>query len=240
MIDLHCHLLPGIDDGAKDTRQALELARMAVDNGITAAVFTPHIHLGRYDNTKELIAQTFNSFRRELKRHHIPLKVGVAAEVRLGPELMEQINQDDIPYLGYWKGEDVLLLEMPHSHIPAGTDQLIRWLRDKGIIAMIAHPERNKDVMRDFKTIQPILATGCLIQVTAASVCGAFGKSAQKCAHQLLAQGSVTILASDAHHKTRRPPELEPGREAAEAIVGESASWDLVLGNPRAIAECHF
>lgn len=240
MIDLHCHLLPGIDDGASDMEQALLLARMAVANGITASVLTPHIHIGYFDNDKESIAEAFGVFSKALKAESIPLRVAMAAEVRLSAEIMPQILRGELPFLGRWQGEDVMLLEMPHSHIPAGTDQLIHWLHKQGVTAMIAHPERNKDVIRDFKNIKPLLSTGCLFQVTAGAVAGRFGEPAQWRAEQLLAQGCVTVLASDAHHESRRPPELEPGRIAAESIVGESASWDLVRTNPKIITAMHF
>lgn len=240
MIDLHCHLLPGIDDGAGNMADALSMARMAVDNGIECAVLTPHIHLGRFDNTKKSILAAFKIFKLALKREAIPLRIGMAAEVRLAPELMPQILQGDLPYLGRWEGLNVLLLEMPHSHIPAGTDQFIRWLYKQNIIAMIAHPERNKDIIRDFKNIKPLLKTGCLFQVTAGAVEGRFGEQAMHRAEELLAQGVVTVLASDAHHISRRPPALEPGRRAAERIIGESASWDLVNTRPKIIAAHHF
>ncbi len=240
MIDLHCHFLPGIDDGAGNITEALALARLSVANGITHAVLTPHIHLGRFDNTKAEITAAFNLFKRALKHEAIPLNVGMAAEVRLVPELMTQISQNELPFLGRWQGNSILLLELPHSHIPAGTDQFIRWLHKQGVIAMIAHPERNKDVIRDFKKIKPLLRTGCLFQVTAGSLEGRFGAEAKLRAEQLLLLGVVTILATDAHHILRRPPELEPGRKAAEVIVGESASWDLVVTNPQQISENHF
>lgn len=216
------------------------MARMAVNHGITAAVLTPHIHLGRFDNTKDTIRTAFKLFKLALKRESIPLAIGMSAEVRLTPEIMPQILQNDLPYLGQWEGHNVLLLEMPHSHIPAGTDQLIRWLYKQGVVAMIAHPERNKDVIRDFKNIKPIVKTGCLFQVTAGAAEGRFGEAAKLRAEQLLALGVVTILATDAHHDTRRPPILEPGRKAAERIIGDSASWDLVDSRPKIISASHF
>jgi len=133
-----------------------------------------------------------------------------------------------------------LLLEMPHSHIPMGIEQLVRWLLKQNIRPMIAHPERNKDIIRDFNKVMPLARLGCLFQVTAGAVAGYFGEPAQGRARQLLEKELVTILATDAHHEERRPPVMEAGRRAAEAVVGESKSWELVRQNPGRIAASHF
>ena len=240
MIDLHCHLLPGIDDGARDLDQALRLARMAVADGITHCVATPHIHPGRYDNTLASITATFTEFKQALADAQVPLQLGMAAEIRLSEEILVMVAQQQVPFLGKWEGGRVLLLELPHSHIPPGVEQLIRWLQKQNIRPMIAHPERNKDVLRDFNKVLPLAREGCLFQVTAGAVAGDFGEGPMQRAQELLQQGLVTILATDAHHEVRRPPVLEKGRRAAEIVVGESASWDLVRHNPGRIAASHF
>lgn len=240
MIDLHCHLLPGIDDGARDAEQALALAQMAVEDGISHAVLTPHIHLGRYDNSLASIHRACNDFRALLARHEIPLQVGYAAEVHFCTQILDWVPEQKLPLLGHWEGDGVVLLELPHSHIPVGVEELVGWLIKHRIRPMIAHPERNRDVLRSFEKLLPLANLGCLFQVTAGSVAGQFGEPARLRAVQLLEQGLVTVLATDAHHEVRRPPNLAEGRRAAEAIVGESASWDLVQHNPLRIAACHF
>lgn len=240
MIDLHCHLLPGIDDGAKDMAQSLRLARAAVANGITHCVVTPHIHPGRFPNSLATISPVFAAFKEALKAEAIPLRLGMAAEVRISDEIPVMLAQKQLPFLGDWEGRKVLLLEMPDGHIPPGAEQLIRWLLKNNIQPMIAHPERNKDVMRDVNKILPLARLGCLFQVTASAVAGYFGKVVQQCTGKLLTQNLVTILATDAHHEKYRPPVLEAGRRAAEGLVGESKSWELVRQNPGRIAARHF
>ncbi|SEA33870.1 tyrosine-protein phosphatase [Microbulbifer marinus] len=240
MIDLHCHLLPGIDDGARDLDQALRLARMAVADGITHCVATPHIHPGRYENSLASITEVFTAFKTELERADIPLQLGMAAEIRLSEEILTMVAGRQVPFLGSWQGDRVLLLELPHSHIPPGVEQLIRWLQTQKIRPMIAHPERNKDVLRDFNKVLPLARLGCLFQVTAGAVAGDFGEGPMQRARQLLERELVTILATDAHHEVRRPPVLEKGRRAAEAVVGESKSWELVRQIPGRIAASHF
>jgi len=120
MIDLHNHLLPGIDDGAPDLETSLALVRMAVSDGITHLVCTPHIHPGRYDNTPATIASALAQLASGLEQAGIDLRISAAAEVRFGMELMLGIAQNEVPFLGQWQGKKVLLLEFPHGEIPFG------------------------------------------------------------------------------------------------------------------------
>ncbi|GAA0789214.1 tyrosine-protein phosphatase [Marinobacterium sediminicola] len=240
MIDLHNHLLPGIDDGAEDVSKSIELARMAVADGITHLVCTPHIHPGRYENSPATIEPALELFRSALIEAGITLKVSSAAEVRFGLELMEGVARQAVPFLGEREGRKVMLLEFPHGEIPFGAEKLTRWLMDRRITPMIAHPERNKAVMKSPSKLKPFLDQGCLLQVTAASVAGRFGESAQSIAHQLLAEDKVFILATDAHNSSHRPPVLREGLQAAAAIVGDRQAAALVTTNPWSIAEVHF
>lgn len=240
MIDLHCHLLPGIDDGAQNISQGLQLARAAVENGITHVIATPHIHFGRYQNSIDSISSACSAFRRVLQEENVPIELGFSAEIRICSELPDLIVRKEIPFLGYWQGSPVVLLELPHSHIPVGVEQLLLWLRRQNVRPMIAHPERNKDILRNFSNIAPLVRNDCLFQVTAGALTGAFGEAALTRSKQLLKWGLVTVLATDAHHVIRRPPILAEGRRAAAVLVGESRSWDLVWNNPAHIAASHF
>ena len=240
MIDLHNHLLPGIDDGAPDMETSLALARIAVDDGVTHMVCTPHIHPGRYENTPAIIADVLTTFRKALAEAGIALKVACASEVRVGPELLAPDVADRVPFLGDWKGRPVLLLELPHEAVPVGSEKLTRYLLDRGIQPLIAHPERNKGLMNQPTRLRPFLQQGCLLQVTAGSLTGRFGARAQALAEELLAAGQVTILATDAHNVRHRPPLLHEGFEAAAAIVGEASARRLVQQNPMRLAARHF
>ena len=240
MVDLHCHLLPGIDDGPETMEEAVAMARMAAENGIERAVLTPHLHPGRYENSLESISHAAAEFRDELERQAVPLAIGFAAEVRLSLEVLGLVENETMPYLGEREGFRVMLLEFPHSHIPVGADRMVEWLLERRVRPMIAHPERNKDVIRNLAKIAPYVEMGCLLQVTAGSVAGAFGAPAMQRAHELLERGWVTLLASDAHNLEVRRPDLEPGRAAAESIVGAQASWALVRETPRALSLPRF
>ena len=231
MIDLHCHLLPGIDDGPDTMAQAMELARMASDDGIQKALVTPHVHPGRWDNTKSSLLPVFNQFCTSLRDSGIPLEVRLGGEVRFSTEILKLFSDQEIPYLGGWNGKQVLLLEFPHSHMPQGSEQLVKWLLDRGVQPMIAHPERNKDVMRNLEKIYPLISLGCLVQVTAMSVTNQFGPAAHTRAHELLDRGWVTVIASDGHNVKNRPPLLSSAYEEVADRYGHGPAEDLFINN---------
>ncbi len=235
MFDLHCHFLPGIDDGAETMVEALKLAELAVANGITHSVMTPHIHPGRYENDIQSISNVFDAFVDELIVANIPLSVGMAAEVRISIEMVAMITDHRIPFLGELDGYSVILLEFPHNQIIPGAANLVDLLIGQKIRPLIAHPERNKDVIRDLDTIKPLIDAGCLLQITSGSLEGRFGEVVQQRGFEMLERDWVHILASDAHNVRNRPPELEPGRKAAARIIGEEASWLLVNQRPSEI-----
>lgn len=236
MIDLHSHLLPGIDDGARSLDESLQLARMAVADGITHITFTPHVHPGRYENTLSTIQPVFETLKQALEAEAIPLSVSMAGEVRLSAEVLMLVAQNQVPFLGEWDGKKVMLLELPHSHIPPGSDKLVKWLLDRNILPMIAHPERNKDIMQNLDLIAPFVEMGCLFQVTAMSVAGGFGVPAAQRSMDILEKGWATVIATDAHNLDRRPPVLSEGYAAARVFIGEDAARELVFDNPRKIA----
>lgn len=240
MIDLHCHLLPGIDDGAEDMVTALALARMAADSGTTHMVCTPHMHPGRFENTAAGIAESLAGFRQALQDAQIPLQVGWAAEVRFDMEIMIKLPAGEIPFIGRWQDKDVMLLEFPHGEIPFGAERLTQWLLQRNVLPMIAHPERNKGVMRAPAQLKSFIQQGCLLQVTAGAIVGRFGQRAQELAEELLQEGVVTVIASDAHNLQHRPPLLNEGRERAAQLLGEAAAEALVLTRPAAMAAAHF
>lgn len=236
MIDLHCHLLPGIDDGPQTLEGALAMARLAVANGIREARVTPHLYVGQWDNDVHRIRAATEAFRAALAQAAIPLELSFAAEVRLSYDIVPLIEEDRVPFLGELDGQRVLLLELPHSHVPVGADKFVSWLTGRGIRPMIAHPERNKDVMRDPKKLLPFVGEGCLLQVTADALAGGFGERCAERAVEFLEQGWVTVIASDAHDTVARPPRLRAGLEVAERMLGAETAGRLVAGIARVVS----
>lgn len=240
MIDLHCHMLPGVDDGPDTLEEALALCRHAVAAGITHSVVTPHVHPGRYENDAHTISLSVAALREALAREAIPLRLGYSGEVRISPEILPMVLAGQIPFHGEWQGKRVMLLEFPHSHILPGSDKLVKWLLQRNIVPMIAHPERNKDVMRDISRIYEFVQMGCLFQVTSGSLSGRFGEVAEQRAREIVAEGWATVLASDAHNLKARPPELADGLAVAAELLGEDAASRLVQSNPWEIVAGQF
>jgi protein-tyrosine phosphatase len=227
VIDLHCHYLPGIDDGAQTVEEALTLARAALRAGIHTSVLTPHVHVGRYDNTLASIQRSFAAFQKVLASQGIPLNVRIGGEVRIAPEIMPLVEQEQIPFIGQLGADRIMLLEFPHSHLVVGGEKLIKWLLDRRIRPLIAHPERNRDVMRNVDKIAEYVAMGCLLQVTGASIIGQFGTNAQTCAYALLDRNWVSVVATDAHNMEHRPPNLNLAQEALAAMGGVQYAREL-------------
>lgn len=224
MIDLHCHYLPAIDDGSQSMAESLDLARASVADGITHAVMTPHIHPGRYENIRSSVVEATMKFREALAEADIPLQVFPAGEVRLIAEVIELLEQAELPFLGELDGYRILLLEFPYGQIPVGTEKLASWLLDQNIRPMIAHPERNKVILNNIERIIPFVEMGCLLQVTAGSVVGEFGPPAQECAAKLLERCWVSVLATDAHNLHHRAPKLTQARNWL-VDNGSQACW---------------
>ncbi|PPC74963.1 capsular biosynthesis protein [Pokkaliibacter plantistimulans] len=233
MIDLHSHLLPGIDDGAQTMDDSLELAYCAVRSGTTALVVTPHFHPGRYDNSLDTVEPVFRKFSEALVAEKIPLKIYLGAEVRLSVELMSMLASEKIPMPCRWEGKKVLLLELPHSHIPAGSEQLVKWLINKNVIPMVAHPERNKEIMADPSRLAPLVMQGCLLQITASAVHGGFGAGAQRLSNWLIEQDLATVIASDGHNMRARPPTMLEGYEYLRGVYGETVANKLSIDTPK-------
>jgi protein-tyrosine phosphatase len=235
MIDLHCHLLPGLDDGPATLDEALALARAVVADGITVSVVTPHIHPGRYDLRRSALLGELQAFQRALAQARIPLQVLLGAELRVSMESLDLLTQGEVPYVGEVRGTPVLLLEMPHSHVPAGCLKLVEKLLTLNIRPLIAHPERNKGIMDDPSRLDPFVAEGCWLQVTAASVVGEFGRSAQKLAHQLIDDDLVRVVASDAHNLDGRAPRMGAARQYIEQVWGSEVAQELTWQHPQQI-----
>jgi protein-tyrosine phosphatase len=235
MIDLHCHLLPGVDDGPPDTESALAIAEASARNGIGAAVVTPHVYPGRWNNRLSTLAPRFDAFVAAARDAGIPLRMYLGAEVHLLPDSLALMDADEIPELGMLHGHRVVLLELPDGGIPVGTMRAIDALMRRGVLPMIAHPERNKDVIRAPERLRAFVDAGCLLQLTAASVCGWFGAPAHRTALAILDAGWTTAVATDTHSLRHRPPVLAEARHALAARYGEEAARELTLTSPARI-----
>jgi protein-tyrosine phosphatase len=235
MIDIHSHILPGIDDGARTLDESLSMLRMAIDGGVTTQVLTPHIHMGRFDNTKQEIERRFKEFSEQVDAANLPIKLLLGAELRIGPEIMPLVNNNALPWLGQHEGLNTFLLEFPRNDIPFGSDNLVRWLFAKNCLPIIVHPERNSTFLHNRDKLQVFIDSGCPLQITASSLTGKFGADVQQMAEELLIAGQVSAIASDCHNLKGRAPDLLAGLEHAKSLVGAAQAAILVNTSPQAL-----
>ncbi len=236
MIDLHNHLLPGIDDGAKKVEETLDFLRIAWRDGVKLVVATPHMKPGVYDNRRETILERVALVREAAKgdeAEKVMLLPG--AEVYFTADLPSRAREKELMTVGD-RGR-YLLLELPYQQIPMQVDDTIFQLRLLGITPLMAHPERVAYYLEDIERVAASVRLGARIQVTAASLTGRFGDKARDFGRALLRRNLIHVLASDGHDVRYRPPVLSEGVRAAAAEVGEAAALRMVEDTPRAILD---
>ncbi|WP_226643028.1 tyrosine-protein phosphatase [Mesobacillus subterraneus] len=197
MIDIHCHLLPGIDDGAQSMEDTIKMARAAVDEGIHTIIATPHHKNSKYDNPKELIIPRVGEVNKALASEGIDLKILPGQEVRLYGELIEGIEKNEILSLNHTQ---YVFVEFPSNHVPRYAETLLFDLQLKEITPIIVHPERNQEIIERPEALYNLVKKGALTQVTASSVSGHFGKKIRNFSFQLIEANLTHFIASDAHN----------------------------------------
>ncbi|WP_088052507.1 tyrosine-protein phosphatase [Virgibacillus dakarensis] len=201
MIDIHCHILPGIDDGARTTEDSLEMARAAVDQGIRTIIATPHHRNGKYNNVKKQILQDVTELKARLEVEKIPLTILPGQETRLNGDMVTSLQEDEVLPLN---NTAYVFIEFPTAHVPRYAKQMLFDLQVAGYKPIIVHPERNREIAEHPSILYEFVRKGALTQVTAASVCGKFGKTVQKLTHNLMEANLTHFIASDAHNTTTR------------------------------------
>ena len=232
MIDLHCHLLPGIDDGAEDLAMALEMARIAVADGIRTVACTPHIYPGLYDNDAVGIRAAIEVLQTALDEAGIPLRLVEGADTHLAPTLVADLRAGRVPTLG---GSRYLLLEPPHHVAPPRFEEAVFELAAAGYVPVITHPERLTWVEEHYDVFVRLAQRGCWMQITAGALTGRFGRRSRYWGERFLGEGHAHLLATDAHHPTRRPPLLAEARHAAALLVGATEAARMVDERPACV-----
>lgn len=202
MIDLHCHILPGVDDGAQTLEDSLAMAHAAVAEGITHILVTPHHQNGTFINEKNEINHHMLELQSELDARKIPITLFPGQEVRIYGELLKEIEENKIQFVD--EEHQYLLIEFPTISVPAYTENLFFELSKKKITPVIVHPERNQVFIDNPNALRPYIEKGALSQLTASSYLGKFGKKIQKVSKQMLEADLVHFIASDAHNTTSR------------------------------------
>jgi protein-tyrosine phosphatase len=231
LCDIHCHILPGLDDGPTSLAESLEMCRQAVSSGIRTIVATPHWN-GTYQPDRQSVEDAAVQLRRAAGELALPLDIIPGAEVAAAADLPELVSRNDHLTIG-WQRKYVLL-ELPHQHMFEWINDVIFELRISGFGIIIGHPERNADVQQNPGAILPLVQSGVMTQITADSILGDLGREAKKCAAALLKMNVVHFIASDAHSLRLRPPRLYDAARKASKYIGQQA-YRLICDSPLSI-----
>lgn len=232
MIDLHSHILPGIDDGAPDLATSLKMAAQAVAGGTNIMACTPHIYPGMYMNDAPGIALGMQTLQAALDQAGIGLKLVLGADVHLVPEVLQGLQSGRIPTLN---GSRYFLLEPSHHVAPPRFEDSVFELMAAGFVPVITHPERLVWIENHYAKFVSLVQQGAWMQLTAGAILGKFGKRARYWSERMLDEGWVHIVASDAHTPHMRNPGMAEAREALVRRLGEPAANQLLLERPAAI-----
>lgn len=238
MIDIHSHILPGLDDGPPTWEESLQMARLAVEDGIRVIVASPHLYKNRTGNRGEInnkaeIINKINEFKQKLLASAIALEVLPGCDFPLGFESLQLLEEDRVLTIN--DGRRYLLLEFPATALPPASEEICYRLQTRGLTPIITHPERHFVFQERPSKLERFLDLGCLAQITGASLTGGFGRRVARVSREMLRKGYIHLLASDAHDIKRRPPLLQKAWKEATSLVGKERAQDMVTGFPEKI-----
>jgi protein-tyrosine phosphatase len=229
MVDIHCHILPGIDDGADTWETTTQMCRMAARDGITHIVATPHCD-GHYEYDRAHFTDMLATLS-EVAGGHITFSIG--CDFHLSGRNVEAAMDDPRPFaLG---DTQYIMVEFDHHGIPANASDLLRAILSRGMVPIVTHPERNAYLMKNLDVVQQFIKMGCLSQVTANAFTGFWGPKSKKAAEKLLQKKAIHIVATDAHDLALRPPVLSEARRRIAELAGAGTADTLVDHNPSAL-----
>jgi protein-tyrosine phosphatase len=233
MIDMHSHILPGLDDGAADWDQALAMARVAVEDGIAEMVCTPHWVLGKFENDRETVLQRFAEFEERLTAEKIPLKIHTGMELRIDTSIPDRLKAGRLLTLN--NGSGYILLELPDETMPANLHEFFWNLQINGYRPILSHVERNPCFRENPHSLFPWVENGILMQITAASLLDGFAEEIREFAFFLVEHRLVHMLVTDTHSLRMRKPQLSGARRVIENFVGPETAARMVCDTPRRI-----
>jgi len=231
MVDVHCHILPGLDDGPDSIEESLAMAEAAISDGITHVVATPHCN-SEYPFDYAYVQRLRDRLQSEVGDR---LKLATGCDFHLNPENLNALRADASQFC--INQRDYLLVEFNEISIPPSMDETLHNLQLQGLRPVITHPERNAILRRQPERLAKWVRLGCVVQVTAGSITGTFGPRAQEDSMCWIAKGIVHIVASDAHNTKRRPLRLQPAYRAVSEQFGATKAQALFVDNPLAAFE---
>lgn len=236
MIDIHCHLLPAVDDGPGTVEQTIEMARRAVEEGVTAIVVTPHAFHPQFETEDLNVQEAAATLQNVLHQEGIKLDIYPGQEIRVFGDLVQALEDGEALSLA---GSRYVLVEFPSDTVPAYAEQLFFRLQTEGYTPVIAHPERNKELATNPKRLMDFVSSGALSQVTTSSLTGEFGQNVKEIAFVFLRNGLSQLVASDAHSTGRRTFYWEAARQVVTEELGADR-WETLIENATAIVKDEF
>ena len=238
MIDIHSHILPGLDDGASTWEDSLQMARLAVEDGIRTMVASPHLFKNRTVNLAEInhkdeILNKITEFKQKLLTAAIDLEILPGCDFPLSFESLQLLDEGRVFTIN--DGRRYLLLELPDASLPPATEEICFRLQSNGLTPIITHPERHFVFQEMPKKLERLLDLGCLAQITGASLIGGFGRQVARISREMMRKGYIHLLASDAHDTKRRPPLLGQALKEASSLVGKDQALAMVTVIPEKI-----
>ena len=234
-IDIHVHILPGIDDGPSTLKESLEMARIAVKNSTRIMISTPHCLNGVYVNWRKDILSACTEFNSALKKNNIPLTVLPGSEVHLSPEIMDALEKGRLMTMN--DTGRYISLELPDQFVPQATISFINRLKNRNITPIITHPERNLTIQHNVELLYDLISAGALSQITARSLTGGFGQHALRCSQRIIKLQMAHFMASDAHSPRARPPNLRAAFKNLSSLTGETMAKKIMFEAPQAVLE---
>ncbi len=234
MIDLHSHILPGIDDGAPNWAASMAIAEMAAQDGIEVMAATPHFMPGLYDNNTPEVMSLVDQLNDRLADKGVNLTVVCGGDVHIRPDLLSVLRSGEVPTI---HGSQYFLFEPSHITVPQRLADLVHNLHAGGFEPILTHPERLKWIEGKYDLMCELEKSGVWMQITCGSLTGRFGKRPKYWAERMLAEGRVKILATDAHNVTSRPPLMAEAFDIAVREVGLDEARNLVLTRPLAVLD---
>ncbi|RLQ94800.1 tyrosine-protein phosphatase [Falsibacillus albus] len=235
MIDLHCHILSNVDDGAQNMSESIEMAKEAVREGIHTIVATPHHKNGRDENAGGDISAAVRQLNEVLSEQRIPLTVLPGQEVRIYGELLDDLHDSVIPLN---ITSQYIFIELPSNHVPRYTEQLFYDIQMQGLVPVIVHPERNAEIIENPDKLYKLVKKGSCTQVTASSVVGRFGKKIQRFTHHLIEANLTHFVASDAHNVTTRSFHMRKAYDLIDKEFGTQIKF-MLMDNAQLLIDGH-
>jgi len=233
VIDLHAHILPGLDDGPQTTAESVALCEALVAEGVTHAVATPHMFDGVYEVPCEAVHQGVQDLRGELKEAGVPLHILPGAEIHVDSRVLAAARSGLLISIG--AGERYVLIELPADILPPRLEWFLFELQMAGLTPILTHPELNADIQARLGVLEHLIHLGCLVQVSAPSLLGVFGARPVATARRMLRHGMAHLLSSDCHDPVHRPPRMRAALAEAASVVGVARAEMLVGGRAAAV-----